>query len=52
MNQPSRRNPFGESEEAAKARRQRSLAMALGLVGFVILVFVVSLLKLSGGHAG
>ena len=52
MTQPARQNPFGESEAANKARRQRSLAIALGLVAFVILVFVVSILKLGGRHAG
>ena len=47
MNQPTAKNPFGESEAASKARRQRSLAIALGLVAFVVLVFVISLLKLT-----
>jgi hypothetical protein len=47
VTQPSPQNPFGESEAANKARRQRSLAIALGLVAFVVLVFVVSLLKLT-----
>jgi hypothetical protein len=51
VNQPTRDNPFGESDAAAKARRQRSLAIALGLVAFVVLVFVVSLLKLTTPHA-
>ena len=48
MSEPSPSNPFGESPEAARARRSRSLAIAGGLVAFVILVFVVTLLKLSG----
>jgi hypothetical protein len=52
MTEPSRNNPFGEPEPVAKARRQRSLAIALGLCAFVILVFVVSLLKLTAPHAG
>jgi hypothetical protein len=53
MSEPtSRKNPFGEPEPVAKARRQRSAAIALGLCAFVILVFVVSLLKLAGNHAG
>ena len=47
MTQPSPSNPFGESPEAAKARRSRSLAIALGLVAFVVLVFVVTVLKLT-----
>ena len=40
-------NPFGESPEVAKARRGRNLAIALGLLGFVALVFVVTMLKLT-----
>lgn len=42
------RNPFGESEAAAKARRRRSLFLALGLVAFVILIFIVTLVRLKG----
>ena len=42
-------NPFGESELAAKARRRRSLALALGLIAFVLIVFAVTLVKL-GSH--
>jgi len=41
-------NPFGESQAAASARRRRSLFLALGLVAFVILIFVVTLVKLKG----
>lgn len=41
-------NPFGESNTAAKARRRRSLVLALGLTAFVILIFVVTLVKLKG----
>jgi len=42
------KNPFGESEAAANARRRRNLVLALGLIAFVILVFVVTLVKLKG----
>jgi hypothetical protein len=42
-------NPFHESDEAAKARRRRSIAIALALVGFVILVFIVTITRI-GGH--
>ena len=42
-------NPFNESDEAAKARRLRSIAIAVALAGFVILVFVVTITRL-GGH--
>ncbi len=49
MNARTPQNPFGESEEAAKARRRRSLALALGLVIFIVLIFAVTIEKL-GGH--
>jgi hypothetical protein len=38
-----------ESEEAIKARKRRSLAIALALGAFVILVFIVTLARM-GGH--
>ena len=41
-------NPFNEPEDAAKARRWRSIAIALTLAGFVILVFVITLVKVKG----
>ena len=41
--------PFPEGQEAAKARRRRSLAIALALGAFVILVFVVTLVRM-GSH--
>lgn len=44
-----RPNPFGESDAAYKARRRRSLALALGLIAFVILIFIVTLVRL-GSH--
>jgi hypothetical protein len=43
-------DPFGEGPVAAKARRQRSLLIALALAVFVILVFINSMLKLAA-HA-
>lgn len=42
------KNPFRESESAANARRRRNVVLALGLVAFVILIFVVTLVKLKG----
>ena len=42
------KNPFGESPAAAVARRRRNLVLALGLVAFVILIFVVTIVKLKG----
>ena len=44
------KDPFGEGPEAARARRLRSMAIALGLCAFIALVFVVTLVKLSGNH--
>jgi flagellar basal body-associated protein FliL len=44
-------NPFNESDEQAKARRGRSLAIALGLVIFVVLIFVVSFVNMGGAIA-
>lgn len=43
-------DPFHETEAFRKARRGRNIAIALGLGAFVILVFVVSILKM--GAAG
>jgi hypothetical protein len=42
------KNPFGESEAAAKARRRRNVVLAVGLIAFVILIFVITLVKLKG----
>ena len=42
------RDPFGEGQAVAKARRMRSLMIAVVLVAFVVLVFAVTILKLSG----
>jgi hypothetical protein len=47
---PSPKDPFGEGTAAARARRLRSLGIALALVAFVAVVFVVSMIKLAGGH--
>jgi hypothetical protein len=41
-------DPFAEGQEAARARRMRSLAIAAALLVFVGLVFAVSILRLSG----
>jgi hypothetical protein len=49
MRAPFPESPIRESKEAAKARRRRSLAIALALGGFVILVFVVTLVRM-GDH--
>ncbi len=42
------KNPFGESPVAAQARRRRNLVLGLGLVAFVLLIFVVTIVKLKG----
>lgn len=43
------KDPFGEGPERAKARRSRNAAIALGLVAFIALVFIVTMIKLTGG---
>lgn len=39
------------SEEQLRSRRSRSKAIAWALVGFMVLVFVVTIVKLSGNVA-
>ena len=46
------KDPYREGPEAAKARSRRNIFLALALVAFVVLVFVVTILKLSGNVAG
>jgi hypothetical protein len=41
-------DPVRPSEADLKARRGRNVALALGLVLFVILIFVVTLVRLGG----
>lgn len=45
----SPRDPFGEGPVVARARRMRSLGIALALIGFVVVVFIVSLIKMTHG---
>lgn len=46
-------DPFGEGRAAARARRLRSLGIALALVAFAGLIFVVSIARLSANaHHG
>ena len=40
-----------EREAARVARNKRNIAIALGLVGFIILVYVVTVLKMGGAVA-
>jgi hypothetical protein len=42
-------DPAHENPAAARARRGRNVAIALGLVAFVVLIFVVTLVRL-GAH--
>lgn len=44
-------DPVESSELEVKARRGRNIALALGLVIFVILVFVVTLVRLGASVA-
>ena len=44
-------DPNGEPEDFAKARRGRNIALAVGLVAFVILIFVVTVVRLGGNVA-
>ena len=46
-------DPFREGQAAAKARRLRSLAIGAGLVALVVLIFVISMVRLSANvHHG
>jgi hypothetical protein len=45
------RDPFNEGEAAARARKLRSFAIAVGLVAFVVLIFVVTLVKIGANVA-
>ncbi|WP_293681225.1 hypothetical protein [uncultured Phenylobacterium sp.] len=44
-------DPSHEGDDFAKARRGRNIALALGLIVFVILVFVVTIEKLGASVA-
>jgi len=44
-------DPKRETAADAKARRGRNVALALGLVLFVVLVFVVTIVRLGGNVA-
>ena len=48
---PGPKDPFGEGETVAAARRRRSIAIAVGLLVFVGLVFAVAILRLSANVA-
>jgi hypothetical protein len=42
-------DPNREGDDFAKARRGRNIAIALGLVAFVVIVYVVSIVRMGGG---
>ena len=42
-------DPYGEGPQAAKARRARNIAIALSLAAFVIIIFIITLVKKGGG---
>ena len=46
---PELPTPLPETPEAAKARQRRSLVIAFTLGAFVILVFIVTMVRM-GGH--
>jgi hypothetical protein len=41
-------DPFNETDQAAKARRGRNIALAVGLLAFVAIVFIVTITRLGG----
>jgi hypothetical protein len=43
-------DPYKEGDAAARARRIRNLAIGGALVAFVLLIFVITIIRLSG-HA-
>ena len=46
-------DPFREGAEAARARKLRSIALAAGLIAFVVLIFAVTIIKLTANvHHG
>lgn len=51
MNPPVDKDAAAQAAAARKARDGRNLALGLGLVAFVILVFIVTLVRLGGNVA-
>ena len=41
-------DPNREGEDFAKARRGRNIAIAVGLVAFVVIVYMVSIVRMGG----
>lgn len=44
-------NKLVETDAAARARKGRNIALGLGLVAFVILIFVVTVVRIGGNVA-
>jgi hypothetical protein len=44
-------DPKDESEAARRARAGRNIAIALGLVAFVVVIFIVTITRLQGNVA-
>jgi t-SNARE complex subunit (syntaxin) len=44
-------DPMHENEAARKARQGRNIALFVGLVAFVILIFIVTITRLGGNVA-
>ena len=44
-------DPNFEDAAASRARRGRNVALALGLMAFVVIVFVVTIVRLGGNVA-
>lgn len=44
-------DPGRETEAAARARKGRNIAIALGLVAFVVLVYVVTVVRMGASVA-
>lgn len=49
MSEPVSEKPVQTPEQAARARRQRNVALAVALGAFVIVFFVMTIVRL-GGH--
>ena len=47
----NRQDPFGEGPVAAQARRRRNLAIALGLVAFIVNVFATTMIRTGQNSA-
>jgi hypothetical protein len=45
---PSSPTVAGSADAAARARRGRNIAIAIGLIGFVVLVYLVTVFRMGG----